>query len=603
MASNYSAASAVSPRVLNVGLYADQTEEVETSEFVIPEDLTSMTDEELTALSDQAVETFNSIYGDGTGLTTEQLTALGALTEGIERISAEEGTRREAQAEHDAAAAELAARVRAASDEGVPEDDGDEDEEDDEEEGEENPPAEVATTEAIAASTRPREIRVNTSSLVRQSRPAAAPTAQDPQTMRDIAFAAGDGNLYAAGTGVDTGMIAAMVDRRLSQANVAQLEAARARGQHVRQVFSLATIQRPRVDDLYITSADPEHVQDVLTRATDESRLPGGNLAAAGGWCAPSEVRYDLCELESRDGLLSIPSVGVSRGGFQYTMGPDFATLFNEITGFHYTEAEDIAGDYDGTGTAGTKPCYHIECPDEWINARLAPDGVCITAGLLQRRGFPELIARVVRGALVAHDHRMAARAISAMVTGSTAVSFPTGQVGALAPILGAIELQAEHIAYQHRLRRGTTLEAVFPFWVRGVVRADLSRRNATDVFSVTDAQIDGWFRSRGINPQFVYNWQDLAGTPAQATAWPNQVTFLMYPAGTWVRGEADVITLDNVYDSVLLGHNDYTALFTEEATLVAKMCHDSRVITVPFCPDGATAAGVDIACNGTAAV
>lgn len=76
-----------------------------------------------------------------------------------------------------------------------------------------------------------------------------------------------------------------------------------------------------------------------------------------------------------------------------------------------------------------------------------------------------------------------------------------------------------------------------------------------------------------------------------------------MYPAGTWVRGEADVITLDNVYDSVLLGHNDYTALFTEEATLVAKMCHDSRVITVPFCPDGATAAGVDIACNGTAAV
>jgi hypothetical protein len=269
MASNYSAASAVSPRVLNVGLYADQTEEVETSEFVIPEDLTSMTDEELTALSDQAVETFNSIYGDGTGLTTEQLTALGALTEGIERISAEEGTRREAQAEHDAAAAELAARVRAASDE-ADEDDGDEDEEDDEEEGEENPPAEVATTEAIAASTRPREIRVNTSSLVRQSRPAAAPTAQDPQTMRDIAFAAGDGNLYAAGTGVDTGMIAAMVDRRLSQANVAQLEAARARGQHVRQVFSLATIQRPRVDDLYITSADPEHVPIGLGSGRDE---------------------------------------------------------------------------------------------------------------------------------------------------------------------------------------------------------------------------------------------------------------------------------------------------------------------------------------------
>ena len=64
-------------------------------------------------------------------------------------------------------------------------------------------------------------------------------------------------------------------------------------------------------------------------------------------------------------------------------------------------------------------------------------------------------------------------------------------------------------------------------------------------------------------------------------------------------KGGADVITLDTVYDSVLLGTNDYTALFSEEGWLAAKLCHDSRVITVPICSNGLTAAGVEVDCDG----
>ena len=76
---------------------------------------------------------------------------------------------------------------------------------------------------------------------------------------------------------------------------------------------------------------------------------------------------------------------------------------------------------------------------------------------------------------------------------------------------------------------------------------------------------------------------------------------FLLYAAGTWVKGGTDVITLDTIYDSVLLGQNDYIALFSEEGWLVAQRCPDSRVVSVGVCPDGATAAGVDIACDGSA--
>jgi hypothetical protein len=58
------------------------------------------------------------------------------------------------------------------------------------------------------------------------------------------------------------------------------------------------------------------------------------------------------------------------------------------------------------------------------------------------------------------------------------------------------------------------------------------------------------------------------------------------------------VINLDTIYDSAGLVQNQFTALFTEEALLVAKLGHESRQYTVPVCADGTTAAGVDVPCT-----
>jgi hypothetical protein len=413
-----------------------------------------------------------------------------------------------------------------------------------------------------------------------------------------------------SGEGVDFDGLGAMVDRRLGSFNESAYAKANASERHLRDQHSLAVIKKPFSDDLIIKNNDPIHVEEVLARAVDETRLPQGSLVASGGWCAPSEVLYDLIgEVESRDGLLSLPEIGVARGGVSFTRGPDFADLFANILGFSYTEANDIAGDYAvngsgiGTGADGNKPCYKIQCPP-FVEYRLGIEGLCLTAGLLQQRGYPEVIARTIRGALVAHDHRVNGRMIASMVAGSTAISMAANQVGTIAPILTAVELQVEHYRAVRRMARGTTLEAVFPYWVRGAIRSDLSRRLGIDPSSgidVTNAMIDQWFRDRGVNPQFVYNWQDIAATASTAfTAWPTSVQFLLYSAGTWLRGTSDIITIDTLYDSVLLGQNDYTALFTEEGVFTARRGQDSRVITVPITADGATAAGVDIAHNGS---
>lgn len=572
-----------------LGEYAEQTGGDKTDpDFVIPSDLASLSDAELLELHEQAIALFDSLYGDGTGLSEEDVATLSTLTEGIESVQAVLTTRDEEMTERAARAAELAARAKPAA------------VVDPTEVPTEVAPVEVEQPEAIAASAR-KEIRIGFGHRARQ-----LPKAEVGRTMKDLMHAAGEGTGFGSGEGIDWADAGKIVDRRLAAFNITQYKTAARRGQRLRQQFPVLTIRKPIADNMMLKSNDPLYVEDLLKRATDEHRLPQGSLVASGGWCAPSETVYNLLEMESRDGIYSLPEIGITRGGINRTLGPNFAEIYAAFPGFNYTEAQDIAGTYDvdsegeGTGEAGSKPCYVVDCPD-FEDFRLGVSGLCITAGLLQQRGYPEVIARTVRGALVAHDHRMAGRVIADVITGSTSVVMPMPQAGAIAPLLTAIELQTEHYRYTHRLTRATTLEAVFPYWVHGAIRSDLSRRNGVNYFDVTDAQIDGWFSLRGIAPQFIYNFQDINTTSAaNFKQWPTTVSFLLYPAGAWVRGTSDIISLDTLYDSTLLGGNDYTALFTEEGWMVVKMTHDSRLVTVPLCPDGSAAALVDFMCDGT---
>lgn len=581
--------------------FLTEFEDQSSDTLEIPEDLTGLSDEELAALSAQATEAFNVLYDGGNAdLSEADLEALSAIAEGLQALQAESATRGEAAAERAQRAAELAATITPEAEADEADADEDEADEADEPAAEADEADEAATEdepESVTASGR-RQTRINLGALRGRTRSTRSSSDQPAErTMRDIVLAAPDLPSFSSGQGMDWNDLGRGVDGRLRAFNEKAYAAAARQGKRMRQQLGIATIQKPFDEDLIVRSADPSHIEEVFDRAVDESRLPGGSLVASGGWCAPSEVIYDLCEMETREGLLSVPEINITRGGIRFAQGPDFSSLFAD-TGFCYTEAEDIAGDYDGAG-GGSKPCFHVECP-EFEEERLQLCGVCITAGLLQRRGYPEAIARTVRGALVAHDHRVSSAKIAEMVAGSTAVAMTTGQVGTTAPILAAVELHVQHYRALHRLGLKATLEAIFPHWVHGAIRADLSRRLGVDLLDVSDQRINGWFAQRGINPQFVYNWQGLESTSASAlTAYPDTVDFLLYRAGTWVAGGSDIITLDTVYDSTLLGTNDYTALFTEEGWLMAKRCPESRVITVPICPDGATAAGVDIDCEG----
>jgi hypothetical protein len=353
--------------------------------------------------------------------------------------------------------------------------------------------------------------------------------------------------------------------------------------------YAVAKLEKPENPFTIGEKDGAEQQFDIIKAAAKEGRLAGGSLVAAGGWCSPSEQIYGFLELESADGMLSIPEINAKRGGIQFTQGPDLGSLLAETDlGWHLTEAQVIAG-------ATEKPCYEIECPD-WDEVRMDAVGFCIRAGLLTNATYPELIRRYLGLGLLVHARRMNALTITQISTLITATSaFAAVQTGGAgyqsttSDILDAIELNALRIREQYSMPLNSSLEAVFPLWVKAFIRSDLSRRpGEVDFLNISDAQIDQWFRARGIAAQFVRDYQGInsgaantAGGTAAWTTYPTQFTFMLYPAGAFVRLATDVIDLDTVYDTDGLQNNTYTAAFFEEGFGIANTGGSGVKVTV----------------------
>ena len=108
---------------------------------------------------------------------------------------------------------------------------------------------------------------------------------------------------------------------------------------------------------------------------------------------------------------------------------------------------------------------------------------------------------------------------------------------------------------------------------------------------SVSNARIMEHFADRNLAPQFVLNWQELTVDASGPKAFPTSVKAMIYPAGTYVKGTADVINLSTVYDTADLQTNVFTAAFVEDGVLLAKMRPGGRRILFPVNPNGLMAA------------
>lgn len=597
--------------------------------FQVPKDdagnyaFAAMSSEDLTSIRSQARQAAATYAEmDVSDVTPEDIETIKELTKVVQEVDKERGRR-------SSAAGSFAALTDAL---------GEEDETDDDDTaGADAQGGTVETTAATTAAAKPAAPSV--AAVASQTAPAVTPESVPGQAPAVILAGANNGT-YPMGEELDWLKVGKAVEQRFLQYSAMG-------GGGGSQRHSVAQFKVDYPAELTASGGLQEDATAIVEYAAKESRLPGGSLlasvelkrkaalakgvpnaltAAGTGWCAPSEVIYDLCELESNDGMLDIPEINVSRGGIKYTTGPDFSSIFSGAGFFHYTEAQIISG--------VTKPTMSVACPS-FTDTRLEADGLAIQADLLQLRGYPELIARFVRGAMVAHNHKINQFMINALVSGSTALSLPSGVTShtpgagttwatdhsVVTTLLTALDMAIMDYKYRQRMAVNATLEVVFPYWALAWIRSDIARKNfydadaTTDQFNLTMERINSWLAVRGARAQWVYDWQDAyywAAYPSGApSVWqrfgsdpttqdfvqdfPHTMQFLLYAAGTWVRGNADIITLDTVYDSTLLAQNKTTQLFTEQGILAAKTCFDSRVYTIGnigggLIPDGAGA-------------
>jgi hypothetical protein len=329
------------------------------------------------------------------------------------------------------------------------------------------------------------------------------------------------------------------------------------------------------------------------------------SLVAGGGWCAPSEIKYDFFNVSGVDGLIDLPTVGISRGGLKFPVSPSIADAFGSkgLAPFAvaftsgsdpwvWTETDDIAA---VTGSP-TKPTIRVACPS-FSEQRLECYGITLTAGNLTDDAYPEATAHTLRLLLTAWQHAQNARIISQMVALSTTVATGLGSAGSspvYQTVVNGIDLACTDYRAKFAIPDEVPLETVLPYWVKDLIQADLAWRAFGNTLSVSDTEIDQYLAARNIRVQWVGDWQFRGagqfGNPnTSMIAWPTTASIMVYAAGTFIKGNGLTLDLGVVRDSVLNATNDFTAAWSEECHLVAKVGNESRVYNLNFGVNGAT--------------
>ncbi|MFF4146872.1 major capsid protein [Streptomyces sp. NPDC001698] len=537
-------------------------------EFALPEDITALTDDELDEILDGAVKAFDAKAGSST-VTSDDLTKLRELATAVNDIRAEKAERIAAAEQAAAEIEALAATVRGddpeeptASAETAPEQ-----------------PAELESAtdpqpEPVTASATVKQ-RALDLSRVRVHQPRVLPP--DPNPRPEIT-ASVDVPGYHPGQPLDMEGVTEGIIRRANALKTAG-----------GGVGLCASYRLPFDKPLIIndSSSGTEGTRAVIL-AADQGRLPQGDIVASGGWCAPSETVYELTDIACPEMLWDAPEIQLARGGLRFFRIPSLDV--GSMT-FVHTEADDISG--------AVKPCFKIPCPEP-EEVRCDAVGVCLEAGILTQRHFPELVAWYQRNTMVAHELRVRQVLFEQAVAASTPVTIAQ-TFGAFSAIFAAVALQAADMVERHSLCESISIEVVFPWWAKAMFLADIARQNGVSCHDIDPSCIINAFAKLGVRVQWARGLgpavPNQIGGETPAAVWPDSVPFLIHPAGAFQIGRGGEISLGVIHDSNKFSTNDYTAAFSEECVALVSRGPESRIVTVPVCPDGRTGEQLGIDC------
>lgn len=350
-------------------------------------------------------------------------------------------------------------------------------------------------------------------------------------------------------------------------------------------------------------------------------------IVAAGGYCAPLEIIYDInvIGVTNRPIMSALNRFQVERGGIQYR--PPFDALSSTVLGMTndmgstastnahtgglgiWTATDDTA---DTTQTANQKGCAVVTCPGLEA-ASVYSTYLCLEFPNFTSRFDPEWADATMQAALIAAARFQENQLLTRLLNGSTDVT-QTGDAGSkllLGPgasfvqpgsgaganvssardLLVTLDRAVAYFRNRHRLDSLGPLTYILPLWVKDLIRADLTRGAFPydlEALAIADAQIEAWFTARGVTPVFHLDGLDQtqvggsAGPTISAQWYPNtaaagaivpefpdMVDSLLFATGDWLYLDGGVLDLGLVRDSTLNARNRYRT-FTESFEGVA---------------------------------
>ena len=301
-----------------------------------------------------------------------------------------------------------------------------------------------------------------------------------------------------------------------------------------------------------------------------------GALTATGGICQPVNVDYGVptwvtAERPIRDGL---PTFEATRGGVRFVQPPDIAE-WEAATGV-WTEATDAE-----PGTA-TKPVKAMACGQE---ESVAVEAVSTRIGFgnMQSRFAPEQIAANTDMAAGAAA-RVAEENLLNLIEAVSVKKLEAAQhLGIGRDLLAAVDYARAAFKSIHRVSPTQPFTAIFPDWVKDLIRTDLAREQAHgnnsdfNVWEVSDEQIEDIFARRYVNVIWHLDGQkeptsknyktQYWGTPAEGKKLdellPNEVLpWYFFPEGAIQLLDGGRLDLGVVRDSTLDSTNDFEVMW-----------------------------------------